>query len=124
MSIEEIIVLSDNMTIPPMGVGCIVKPKVYPPPSPMRPVTFDGAGNPVTSLPSPPPPQPSLDSPSTALTNPRHYAIAIVVSMNPFILVSEKADMRWETTINQADFEVVGVANPAAVALCNTRLAG
>jgi hypothetical protein len=50
------------------------------------------------------------------------FGYAIVVSIAPFVLVSERANMRWETTVKIADFTPVGMAMPDVLALCNTRL--
>lgn len=50
------------------------------------------------------------------------YGAAVCISVEPFILVSEHADMRWST--KTADkFEIVGKASAEMLALCMTRLA-
>jgi len=33
-----------------------------------------------------------------------YYYGAVVVSMDPFVLVSEEADMRWEHTVHPSNF--------------------
>lgn len=36
------------------------------------------------------------------------YNKAIVIELEPFTLVSENMDMKWTSTVNKSDFEVVG----------------
>jgi hypothetical protein len=42
------------------------------------------------------------------------YDRAVVVSLQPFVLISEEGDMRWSATVAAADFEKVGDAGPQA----------
>lgn len=44
------------------------------------------------------------------------YVYAIVVSVEPFILTSEDADMLWSTTIKPKYFKVIGKATKRALA--------
>jgi len=64
-----------------------------------------------------------LSSPAIVDFAPFHYGFAIVVSMAPFVLVSEQGDMRWETTVKPIDFHAVGIARDDVMAIANTRLA-
>jgi hypothetical protein len=50
------------------------------------------------------------------------YSYAIVVSLQPFILVSHSGDMRWESTITVDDFEVDGEASSDELRICMKRL--
>lgn len=50
------------------------------------------------------------------------YLQVAVVSMNPFVLVSTEADMRWETTINPDDFIAKAIATRILMTRCFTRL--
>ncbi len=50
------------------------------------------------------------------------YCEAVVVSVDPFILVSIEADMRWKATIRKEDFEVIGQATDEILSNCNDRL--
>ena len=51
------------------------------------------------------------------------FGHAIVVSMSPFTLVSERGHLRWCETVKQENFDVVGIANEETMAICNTRIA-
>lgn len=58
--------------------------------------------------------------------NPLHcgssqYGAAVVVSLQPFVMVSEEADMRWSTW-KADDVEVIGKANPVLLERCMHRL--
>jgi len=50
------------------------------------------------------------------------YSHAIVVQVEPFVLVSEESDMRWSSTVEPTDFVVVGVAKPEVLEKCMRRL--
>lgn len=50
------------------------------------------------------------------------YTHAICISINPFVLVSEEADMRWQYTINPLDFLFLCQAHPYIVTRCMSRL--
>jgi hypothetical protein len=50
------------------------------------------------------------------------YGSAIVISVEPFVLVSKRADMRWSATIKREKFVVVGLASPESLERCMTRL--
>lgn len=52
----------------------------------------------------------------------KNYSYAIVVSMVPFVLVSDDAGARWETTVVADDFKVIGRARPSVVERAMTRL--
>jgi hypothetical protein len=49
------------------------------------------------------------------------YGGATVVSLDPFVLVSECADMRWGS-LKQDEFDVVAKSSPDQLALAMTRL--
>jgi hypothetical protein len=48
------------------------------------------------------------------------YASAIVINMNPFVLVSEDASMRWGST-QPEQFAAVGKATPELLQSCMRR---
>jgi hypothetical protein len=50
------------------------------------------------------------------------YARAIVVSVDPFVLVSESSDMRWSATVHPGHFRNGGKAAPEVVERCMRRL--
>ena len=50
------------------------------------------------------------------------YPTAIVVSIEPFVLVSLESDMRWERTVEPSDFMVAGKANAKTLEKCMRRL--
>lgn len=50
------------------------------------------------------------------------YDDAVVVSIEPFVLVSREADMRWSATVAREDFEVVGAAPTGVTNRCMRRL--
>jgi hypothetical protein len=50
------------------------------------------------------------------------YFSAVVVSLNPFRLISEEGDMMWTATVKIEDFEKVGEADRDALLNCITRL--
>jgi hypothetical protein len=99
MSIADIILMSDTDTSYTMGVGSIVVP-----------VDFNKRALKAPSVPD------TVVMPD--------YGFAIVVSMSPFTLVSERGDMRWQTTVNPTDFRAVGKASDDAMVVCNKRLNG
>jgi hypothetical protein len=49
------------------------------------------------------------------------YDFAIVVSVAPFVLVSEEADMRWSATVEARDFRVIGTAKHDTLLRCMRR---
>ena len=99
MAIADIILMSDSDVAPIMQVGSIVKPiNSYALPHPLSTPKF------YTDF------------------MPTHYAHAIVVSMAPFILVSESSDMRWQDSVVATNFKPIGMAMPDAVNLAMTRL--
>lgn len=49
------------------------------------------------------------------------YEVAVVVCQDPFVLVSEEADMRWGSMTAEG-FAVVGKASEAMLAKCKERL--
>lgn len=53
-----------------------------------------------------------------------YYEFAICVSVEPFILVSEHADMLWQATIANKEHYFIGLcqAHPDIVAKCMTRI--
>ena len=65
----------------------------------------------------------ALNTPAVDLseTNIR-FGHAIVVSMTPFVLVSDGANMRWETTVDQSKFKAIGMATKEALDLAMLRL--
>lgn len=50
------------------------------------------------------------------------YDSAIVVSIDPFVLVSEETDMRWSATIKKEYFEVIGTTDDMHLKQCMHRL--
>lgn len=50
------------------------------------------------------------------------YTHAMVVSVDPLVLVSSEADMRWSATVDHMSLKVVGKATPQTMKICNTRL--
>lgn len=50
------------------------------------------------------------------------YPCAIVVSVEPFILVSEEADMLWSKTVELENFIVRGQADEVMLKRCMDRL--
>ena len=50
------------------------------------------------------------------------YPWAVVVSLEPFVLVSENTEMRWETTVEIKDFTVKGRVNDEIYNNCLKRL--
>ena len=51
-----------------------------------------------------------------------YYDFAVVVSVEPFVLVSEKGTMRWEHTIIPDRFHVFGTATDELLKVCMSRL--
>jgi len=49
------------------------------------------------------------------------WRVAVVVSVEPFVMVSEGATMKWSAQ-NPDDFEVVGMAQPGTINLAMTRM--
>lgn len=50
------------------------------------------------------------------------YQDAIVVSMNPFVLVSRGADMKWSATVEESEYKVTGTATQEQLEKCQRRL--
>ena len=50
------------------------------------------------------------------------YTYAVVISLNPFVIVSPKADMRWESTVSIIDFDVIGRADDETISKCMKRI--
>ncbi len=50
------------------------------------------------------------------------YDNAIVVQLDPFVLVSEGTDMRWGCTVEAQNFTVVGTASEEVLERCMERL--
>tara|TARA_R110000744_G_scaffold338330_1_gene443530 strand:- start:901 stop:1116 length:216 start_codon:yes stop_codon:yes gene_type:complete len=50
------------------------------------------------------------------------YGAAVVVQVDPLVLVSEHADMRWESTIQDVDFGVVSEVTKEHLNKCLKRL--
>lgn len=51
-----------------------------------------------------------------------YYTHAIVVRVNPLVLVSEDTDMRWQSTIQDRSFVVIGKAPADVLERCKQRL--
>ena len=51
-----------------------------------------------------------------------YYNKAVVISIDPFIITSEDADMKWEATIKKEYFEVIGEADVNTLDWCKKRL--
>lgn len=51
-----------------------------------------------------------------------NYECAVVVSMEPFILVSERTDMKWSCGVKPENFTVSSIANDALLERCKKRL--
>ena len=112
MSIETMLKLSDTDVMPTVKVGAIVV-SAKDPKTKKQLVSFA------------PPMIPGLsDQEDIAYIIPRNYGYGVVISMNPFIIVSESANMRW-TTITEAQVKAVGYALDDVVArLTTARLNG
>ena len=50
------------------------------------------------------------------------YEDAVVVSTEPFVLVSRFGDMRWGSTVEIENFRVTGWADEKLMSICNKRL--
>ena len=50
------------------------------------------------------------------------YERAVVVSIEPFVLVSESADMRWSSTVLRKNFKIIGKADSSKLDACMKRL--
>lgn len=50
------------------------------------------------------------------------YGAAVVVQVTPLVLVSEETDMRWESTVQDVAFEVVGQTTQEHLKKCLKRL--
>ena len=50
------------------------------------------------------------------------YMEAIVIKTRPLVLVSHGTDMRWESTVRDVAFTVIGPASTAALARCSRRM--
>jgi len=94
MSLVEIMLKTDDETKPVKEIGSIVVP----------------ANSTV-----------KLESPAMEGIEKCAYSHAIIISMTPFILVSEYADMRWERTVKTEDFIPIGKVKADVLELCKTR---
>ena len=47
--------------------------------------------------------------------------MAVVISLDPFIITSEESDMRWQTTVKEEDFEVVGLVEKQVLENCKKK---
>ena len=52
----------------------------------------------------------------------QRYERAIVVSTSPFVLISELADMRWESTVKREQFKIIGKATDQQLKECIAHL--
>lgn len=50
------------------------------------------------------------------------YSFAVVISVEPFVLCSEEADMRWSSTVTKEEFRVIGKASQSKLENCLKRL--
>lgn len=50
------------------------------------------------------------------------YNVVVVVSVDPFVLVSCRGDMRWAATVSIENFKTVGMANDEDFKMCMNRL--
>jgi len=50
------------------------------------------------------------------------YSTAIVVQVSPLVLVSPGTDMRWESTVQDVEFSVIGQATSDQLERCQSRL--
>ena len=50
------------------------------------------------------------------------YPYAIVVQVEPLVLVSEETDMRWSKSVAADEFTVIGTATPDVLERCMSRL--
>lgn len=86
--------------------------------------------SPARTAPSAPPAHPfkrgdvvaSNDSSYPLRSGGEEYPWAVVVQAHPMVLVSERADMRWESTVKPASLRLVGTASPNLLARCIARL--
>lgn len=51
------------------------------------------------------------------------YTYAVVVSVEPFVLVSEQSDMRWQWTVKPEQFKAFGKASDLMLERCMKRVA-
>ena len=50
------------------------------------------------------------------------FDTAIVISLDPFVLVSEDTNMKWEVTVKAEDFVTVGTASAEILNECMRRI--
>lgn len=50
------------------------------------------------------------------------YDSAVVISVEPFVITSHDADMRWQSTVKREQFKIVGTVEGDDLARCLTRL--
>ncbi|HFG1935081.1 TPA: hypothetical protein ACGF3Q_001510 [Vibrio cholerae] len=50
------------------------------------------------------------------------YESAVVVSVEPFVLVSHAADMRWQSTVKREQFKIIGKVKGDDLSHCLARL--
>ena len=124
MALADILFMSDTDVFPmPLVVGSIVKINDVRVKSIPIPAVWPPVSGPVSALPEEPVVVPQLPIPDdyTQYSQER-FNHAIVVSVSPIVLVSEKANMRWTTNIDLTKFIVVGKASDDVLTLCMTRL--
>ena len=49
------------------------------------------------------------------------YDSAVVMSVEPFVLVSKETDMRWSCTVSAENFRKIGTASEEQMKLCQRR---
>lgn len=57
--------------------------------------------------------EPTKESGFVLRSGAEQYKSAVIISLDPFVLVSGYADMRWESTVKQEYFTVVGSVGTA-----------
>lgn len=50
------------------------------------------------------------------------YPDAVVIQLEPLVLVSRSSDMRWQSTIQNRPFKVLGQASKSQLEKCRRRL--
>lgn len=64
---------------------------------------------------------PTKDGKGSLRSGAEAWRVAVVVSVEPFVMVSEGATMKWSAQ-NPDDFDVVGMAQPGTINLAMTRM--
>ena len=52
----------------------------------------------------------------------QRYGFAVVAQLDPFVLISEHADMLWRWTVEMENFKVIGTAPNSMLEACLMRL--